>query len=389
MTESNAAPCRAPRIVRVQAHEVVVPARAGSVNSECFDDAPGESWDRQPICLVEVTTDDGLTGLGEAGRGITLAELAPDLKRLVGMELAGATLRDLPDDWRDRPYPGLIDRHPRRSWPPPRPVGVALEAALLDLAGKRLGCRAVDILGGACRRRVPVAFWTGRQRPEDLARLTERALSMGFTAMKTKSKLGDPAAEQLQAVRGVAGDGFSLTIDAMFRWFEPAEAMPVFRRLERIGGAIQVEDPFPQDLPDHWRRVRSVCPVPMIWHARSMDVLRRGLQENCCDGFNACGGLWGLITQGHAIEIAGYSCWAGSSMELGVRQAALLHAAAACRPCVMPSDFASALVREHTLVDWDWPYRDGALPLPDGPGLGVSLDRAALRRYTTSRKTFS
>lgn len=84
----------------------------------------------------------------------------------------------------------------------------------------------------------------------------------------------------------------------------------------------------------------------------------------------------------HAVEVAGYCCWHGSSLELGVGQAAILQAAAAARACTMPSDLQTATIREHTLVTWDWPYDNGSLPLPAGPGLGVELDRDALRHYS-------
>ena len=61
---------------------------------------------------------------------------------------------------------------------------------------------------------------------------------------------------------------------------------------------------------------------------------------------------------------------------------------AAARACTMASDFQSGFIRQHTLITWDWPYRDGMLPLPAGPGLGIELDRDAVERYRIGHATY-
>jgi muconate cycloisomerase len=73
---------------------------------------------------------------------------------------------------------------------------------------------------------------------------------------------------------------------------------------------------------------------------------------------------------------------------MGIGQVAHVHTAAAARACTMPSDFVSGIVREHTLITWDWPYKDGHLPLPKGPGIGVELDRDAMKKYQTAAVEF-
>src|SRR3569833_2301388 len=187
-----------------------------------------------------------------------------------------------------------------------------------------------------------------------------------------KSRQGDPVAEQVRAIREVGGDDFSVTIDPMYQWSGPNESLAKLKSLEEFGPGIRVEDPFPEDRPEFWRRARQVCAVPLVWHARGLASLRRALQEGCADAFNCSGVAREFLTYASAVEVAGYSCWRGSSLELGIGQAAGLHAAAAARGCVMPSDFQSGVIREHTLITWDWPYRNGLLPLPSGAGLGVA-----------------
>jgi len=371
------------RIERVTAWEVVVPGKPGAINSPEYGSFLSHEWDLLPIVLLEGTTTGGISVLGEVGRGPSLADLDPWIREIPGLPLAGITLSHLPERWRGLSmYGGALDEvHPVPLWSSPSPVAGAVEMMLLDGAGKRLGCRAVDLLGGAYREVVPVDYWCGRQTPSDLRRIVADARQRGFHGIKMKSRLGDPVVEQVAAIREVGGDDFSVTIDPMYQWFSPHESLPTLRALEQFGAHLRVEDPFPEDRPEFWRRAREVTSVPLVWHARGLPSLRRALQERCADAFNCSGVATEFLTYAHAVEVAGYSCWRGSSLELGVGQASGIHAAAAARPCVMPSDFQSGLIREHTLITWDWPYQNGTLPIPSGPGFGVALDRDALKHY--------
>lgn len=377
-------------IRQVTVYEVVVPARPGAINSPEYGSFIGHDWDRMPLCLIEVQMDDGLTGLGEIGRGVTLQQLDSWLAELPGVGVRGLVPVGLPERWQPLSlYGGVLEeRHPPGAWASPSPLADALEMALLDWAGKRLGCRVVDLLGGAYREEVPVDYWCGRKTPQDLARTVAQARERGFKGLKMKSRMGDPVAVQVQVVRDAGGEDFSITIDPMYQWFGPEEGLAMLRGLERFGSGIRVEDPFPADMPEFWRRARTVCSIPLIWHVRSIASLRRALQEQCADGFNCSGGAHEFLTATHAAEVAGYSCWRGSSLEMGVGQVAALHAAAAARCCVMASDFQSGVIREHTLIAWDWPYHDGLLPLPTGPGLGIELDRAAITHYQQAKQEY-
>jgi len=373
-------------ILEAQAWEVVVPARPGAVNSESLNDPPSD-WDRMPICLIELRFDDGLVALGEVGRGTALKELDPWLRQLPGLAVNGPSLGCLPPAWRAGFKWGLLESHPPALWQSPSPLIGAMEMALLDWAGKRLGCRAVDLLGGQVRDRVPVDYWCARQTPDDLIRVVARARELGFDGLKMKSKHGDPTLEQVQAIKQAGGRDFGITIDPMFQWLSPHDALVTLKQIEPFE-RVRIEDPFPQDRPEYWQRARQVAAVPLILHARGLDALRRGLQDRFTDEYNCTGGIQEFMTMAHALEVMGYSCWHGSAIEMGVAQVAHLHAAAAARACALHSDFVSPLVREHTLITWDWPFEGGALPLPEGDGLGVQLDRDAVARYAQAEAQY-
>jgi muconate cycloisomerase len=376
-------------IERVRATEVVVPIRSDSQDSiELGEAMDGIPWPQMPICIIEATCSDGITGLGEVVRGVSLNSIESALKQLPGLEMHGLSPACVPDSWKPGTLWGLQQRYPVPVYSLNSPIAGALEMVRMDWAGKKLNCRAVDLLGGVHRESIPVDYWCSRRLPKDLEKTIAKAKSMGFKGLKMKSRLGDPVAEQVRAIKSVGGDDFSITIDPMFQWISPHDGLDNFRALEPIAHKVRIEDPFPQDQPDMWRRAMDRFSIPLIWHARDPVSLRRALQERCTDDFNCSGGLAEFLVAAHAVEALGYACWHGSSIEMGIGQVAHVHTAAAARACTMPSDFVSGIVREHTLITWDWPYKDGHLPLPKGPGIGVELDRDAMKKYQTAAVEF-
>lgn len=380
------------RIVEIRAHEVIVPVRPGHAdNPELAGPPEPVPWYDLPICLLEVVYSDGIIGLGEMDRGRSLASIADTLQALIGLKVnPGLMLGNQPEHWRPTFPHALQELFPLPLWASTTAVNYALSMASLDAQGKRLGARAVDLLGGAYRESFAVDFWCARRTPADLSKLVEKAVSLGFRGLKMKSRAGDPTVEQARAVRDAGGPQFGLTIDPMFQWLSPNHVLTTIKPLEALEMInLRIEDPFPQDQPDFWKRWHQASSIPLIWHARTAASLRQGMQCGYSDAFNLSGGIVEVLTMSHALEILGKTCWFGSSIEMGVGQACRMHAAAASRTCTMACDFVSGIVREHTLITWDWPYREGRLPLPAaGPGLGVELDRDALRHYTRAHKTF-
>ena len=367
-------------IEAIRAHEVVVGGRIGVVDSPALGRF-ADAWDEQPIVLLEFCMSDGILALGEVGRGAGIKDIHAELTSLVGLELRGLDLGVLPQQFHTGYQWGLLTAHPPALYNSPSPVTYAFEMALYDWVGKSVNCSMADLLGGPVRQRVPVDAWCGRQTPDDLRRIVEQARERGFHGIKMKSKLGDPTIEQVRAIKQAGGDSFGITIDPMWQWLSPHDALHMLAELEPLANNLRIEDPFPWEQPEMWQRVRQVTTIPLVLHTRTMAVLKHGLHHKYADNFNCSGYVAEFSALAHAVEVAGYCCWHGSSLELGVGQAAVLQAAAATRACTMPSDLQSATIREHTLVTWDWPYNDGSLPLPEGPGLGVELDGDALKHY--------
>lgn len=210
--------------------------------------------------LVEVTTDEGITGWGEcfgpgpiaiANKGIVEGVIAP---MILGMDPMD---RDV--IWH-KVY-NLMRDHGQKGMPMQALSGV--DIALWDIAGKITGQPIHALLGGAHRTSVP-AYGYGmmlkRESLEDhVARFSDEAaaiLDMGFLATKMKTGLGPDADVKLCAAvaRGVEGKG-RFMVDAN-HCYTTSDAFYVGRALDEMGAYWFEEPVAPEDL-DGYRELRA------------------------------------------------------------------------------------------------------------------------------------
>ena len=151
-------------------------------DAEVFGSSKGFRRDRQAL-LVEITTDEGLSGFGEAHGGPALAQ--PLVERYYGPRLIGKDPLDQAVIWHDLYGPS------HRAGP----ALSAIDVALWDLKGKALNLPVYQLLGGSFRRQVR-AYATGlfhRPVPDNARALAEEAagyVAEGFRAMKMKVGFG-------------------------------------------------------------------------------------------------------------------------------------------------------------------------------------------------------
>ncbi len=362
-------------------HEVVVPARRDILSAPSTGKVytGSTTWDQLSIFVVEGQTNQGVVALGEAGRGTSRATLDATLQALRGVDLLAATP---PTQWMTDGE--LPQSYPLWSWQARPDISYQLvECLWLDALGKLQNMPAHQLLGGAVRKRVLTDFWANRPAPAVLRKLIKEALKLGLRGIKIKS---DSTGDTAQALVQIAADlpaGFRVTIDPMNAWRSLRESARWFEQLAQLPLDIQIEDPFPYLVVEDWRQARQFKPLTIICHARSEEVFRNALQAEIADAYNLGGGsAYGFLHHAHVAEFFGKDCWQGSALELGMMQHLRLHTASAARNCLLASDLQSEWVRDHTLVNERMQYEDGHAVVPDRPGLGVSLDRKALKKYS-------
>ena len=125
--------------------------------------------------------------------------------------------------------------------------------------------------------------------------------------------------------------------------------------------------------------------IPIAMHLHINDRGSPGMVEaiaaDACDIFNlGAGSTHDFLGRAYVAHEAGIPVWHGSAHELGILDAAILHACAAAPACTYPSDILSCQ-RVHNLLATPLDVVDSCIRVPDGPGLGVELDEDALQRY--------
>ena len=262
----------------------------------------------------------------------------------------------------------------------------AVEMALLDLAGKKLGVPAYMLLGGP--RRAPeirLRFSIGAFAADDAAKVALAAIAKGIRAVKVKVGL-DPATDiaRVAAVRSAVGEGFRVAVDANCGWNE-SDTLWAIPHLERLG-VNAIEQPLPRGDFRGCARLRKRTNIPIMLDEsifRRQDALE-AIRHEACDLINIYPGKNGGVLR--SLEIAqmaataGLRCTIGSNLEMDLGTAAMLHLAIAMPGLAMEVDHDTIgpLYYDTHLTNPPIRYREGCAIVPDGPGLGVEFDAGKL-----------
>jgi L-alanine-DL-glutamate epimerase-like enolase superfamily enzyme len=188
--------------------------------------------------------------------------------------------------------------------------------------------------------------------------------------------VGDPIHKQLDAV-AKANPGLNFIVDFNSSYPNPASFLPVAQHLQ--GYNLIIEDPVPKRL-EWFRQLRDRLTIPFALTPSGAAQLFEAIRTEACDVFNLGGNMRSFVRSAQLAEVAGIPAWHGSGVELGIRDISFVHAAAATRSCTIPSDTLCYLRQSDLLAE---PFRveRGYVAVPMTPGLGVSLDEGALKRY--------
>ncbi|RAI03007.1 mandelate racemase [Acuticoccus sediminis] len=360
-----------------------------------------QMYDRRSAHLVEVSTDEGITGWGECfGPGPVAIANQTIVEQVIAPLIVGRNPMDREVLWHEV-YNRLRD-HGQKGMPLQALSGV--DIALWDLAGKATGQSIATMLGGRFRESVPVYGYGMMLRPDttDLpARFAEEAAAIeaaGFTATKMKIGLGVAQDIRLvEAVRGALRDETRLMVDANHA-YHVTQAFAVGRALEQLGVYWFEEPVAPEDL-DGYRELRAGLSVNIA--GGEAEFTRwgwRALLEKRCVSIaqpEVCG-LGGIsefmkvltLCQTHMVPVVNH-VW-GSAVSV----AANLQLLAAQPPLpggLHPDEPMLEYDTTHNAFMTDLPLEGlgvtesvaatGRAAIPDRPGHGVVPDPEVLERY--------
>lgn len=370
------------KITDLRATTVTIPLEAPLRHSN------GAHWGRFVRTLVEVDTDEGLTGVGEMGGGGESAEAA--IKALKPYLVGHDPLQLEQLRWKImNPVASLYNNRMQ--------LHAALEFACIDVAGKFLGIRACDLLGGALREEVPFASYlfyryrdpeTGRGgeiTPEEMvAHARDLVERCGFKTHKLKGGHFPP--DHDVAVLRALGEAFP---EAGLR-LDPNSVWSVEEGI-RVGKAIRdLNNEYFEDPTwglEGMRRLRRFVDIPTATNTVvvNFEQLAACVRMEAIDVILLDTTFWGGLRQAHkagqVLETFQLGAAVHSSGELGVQLATMLHLGAALPNLSFAADAHYHHLTDDVIVGGKMVYRDGKIALPKGPGLGVELDRDKVERY--------
>ncbi|MEM8548516.1 MAG: enolase C-terminal domain-like protein, partial [Pseudomonadota bacterium] len=185
-------------------------------------------------------------------------------------------------------------------------------------------------------------------------------------------------------------------LDPNERWQRPAEVRKRIDGLSEVGNVLCLEDPLPRWMLHEYSQLRTLSSIPIVLHV-SLPYVYHGqrihesiaaLIATAVDGFNFNAGLVAYQQLDHVAAAANLPSWHGSEIDLGVLEAMYLHQCAAAQSCEWPSDIFGRLIREHDLLSCPLAIQPPYADLPTGLGLGVELDRDAMRHYQTDLREY-
>jgi glucarate dehydratase len=347
--------------------------------------------------VVEIGTDAGLTGLGET----CADEQHLDALRAAAAIIEGAGVYRTGDIYRRvravaAPGATIASGLIGSSAAADR-VFSPFEVACLDIQGQAAGRPVADLLGGAVREEVPFCAclfykWAAHpgaspdQRGQALdpdgivAQARRMADTYGFTALKLKGGVFPPEqeAEAIRALRR-AFPGHPLRLDPNAAW-TPGTAMNVARDLD--GVLEYLEDPAPGI--DGMARVARAAPVPLatnmcvVAFAHLPPAIRADAVQVVLSDHHYRGGLRRSRLLAGICQTFGLGLSVHSNSHLGISLAAMVHLAAATPNLTYACDTHWPWKTEDVVAGDPFTFSGGALRVPDGPGLGVELDRQAL-----------
>jgi glucarate dehydratase len=370
------------KITDIKATTVTVPLEAPLRHSN------GAHWGRFVRTVVEVKTDEGISGFGEMGGGGESAELAfAGLKSyLVGHD--PFRLEELRFKIAN-PTASLYNNRTQ--------LLAAIEFACLDIIGQKLNQPVYNLLGGKVRDNVRFASYlffrlpdsqTGKGEVRSIDQLVAHCRELkekyGFTTHKLKGGVFQPDYE-LECYRALAA---AFPKDSLR--YDPNAALSVEEAI-RFGHAIEglnndyFEDPT-------WglngmRRVRQMVRIPTATNTvvinleqLATNVLNPAIDVILLDT-TFWGGIRACIKAATVCETFQLGMSVHSSGELGIQLATMLHLGAVVPGLNFAGDAHYHHLKDDIIEGGKLVYKNGAIKVPDGPGLGIKVDREKVAEY--------
>ncbi len=349
----------------------------------------------QAVCLVRVHCADGIVGIGEA---TTIGGLAYGPESPEGIKLAIDTYfapllaqcdADRPAAAMARVSNHIVGNHFAKC---------AIETALLDAQGKRVGLPVSELLGGRLRDRLPV-LWTLASGNtaldiDEAERMIEARRHNVF-----KLKIGKRPLEQdvahVAEIKRALDDRASVRVDVNMAWDEPTAKRAAIMLAD--AGCDLIEQPISRHNRAGMARLAACSPIPIMADealtgpASAYDYASHAAANVFAVKIEQSGGLFAARQVQAIADAAGVALYGGTMLEAAVGTIASAHSFATFPALGFGTELFGPLLLTEEILTQPLDYSDFSLAVPDGPGLGIALDedRIGFLRRDSGRTTIS
>jgi galactonate dehydratase len=339
-------------------------------------------------CFVEVMTDDGFFGWGEAileGKASTVSACVEEVKE----QLIGLDPRNIEDIWNLLYRGGFY-----RGGPIIMSTIAGIDQALWDIKGKYYDAPIYDLMGGKCRDKIKVYSWIGGNRPANVAADALEKKQAGFKAVKMNgteelqivdcySKI-DEVLERVATIREAVGKDFGIAVDFHGRVHKPM-AKILAKKLEEFD-LMFIEEQVLCENMEEFIEISRACSIPIatgerlysrwdfkrLFHAGGVDIIQPDLSH--AGGITECKKI-ASMAEAYDIALAPH-CPLGP-----IALSACLHVDATCYNAFIQEQSmgihynVGKSVLDYVKNKEIFDFVDGYANFPTGPGLGIEIDK--------------
>lgn len=295
------------------------------------------------VYIYRLETDNNLVGYGDQTSGLA------DVNSLVGQNPAAIMLRD--------------------------EIGFGPQLAALDLVGQANEVPIHALLGQRVRARCPISWWDIDMPAADWSAEARESLKRGYTTFKMKARPWRDIVAQTDAVAKVVPADYKFDVDFNGFLLNQARAEIMLQQLDDNANVGIYESPFylHRDL-DGARLLRERVRKPIVEHFQE-----QYLRNDCSDGFVIGGGASGTIQQGILAAQHNKPFWL-QLVGTGITTAFAAHLGSVLTHAQLPYITCHELWQSDLLTK-RIEVINGYMPVPDKPGLGVTVDEKAIEKY--------
>ena len=343
----------------------------------------------QTLMIVRLRMADGIIGIGE---GTTIGGLAYGPESPEGMKLAIDTYIAPILLQSDASRIGVTMAIIAKTVQGNHFAKCAVETALIDALGKRVGLPASELLGGRHHDRLPVA-WTlaSGDTARDIAEAEDMLARRRHNIFKLKIGRGDARKNiaHVAAIKVALGDRASVRVDINQAWSEATASacLPMLRD----AGVDLIEQPIAlKNIRGMARLARETSVAIMADEAlNGPETAFQVAQSEGADVFALkiaqSGGLFAGAKVGAIAEAAGIGLYGGTMLEGGVGTVASAHVFATLPDLAWGTELFGPLLQTEDILRDPLGYADFSLAVPTGPGLGIAFDEDKLAFFRRDR----